>query len=133
MPPLAREREAPLPEIYGNHQIIPEDWYPARQTVAWVRDELGKRKVAYDLRWLVAEFVSYWRSQERTRANWQQAFRNNILVKLSRGIPLAPAKGSNGPGRVYDKQSELTKQRLADFDREAWDILGPDADREGTD
>ena len=127
-PALAREREAPLPEIYGNHQLIPVDWRPSVNTVAWTEECLGGRKVAYDLNWLIAEFVTYWRGQGRTRANWQQAFRNNVLVKLSRGIPLAPARGANGPRRVYDKQAELTKQRLADFDRESFDLDRPDTD-----
>jgi len=137
--PLAEHGEAPaptapvveeraLPALYGNHMVIPEDWRPAPQTADWAMHYLHETGVAFDMGWLVAEFITYWRSRARAMANWQQAFRNNILTKHARGIPLAPPRPRTGPGagngrvpgeRIYDRSAELRRQRLADFDLEA--------------
>jgi hypothetical protein len=119
--------ERALPDLYGNHMIIPEDWRPAPRTAEWAIHYLQTEGVAFDMAWLVAEFVSYWRSRAKAMASWQQAFRNNILMKHGRGVPLAPTR-QNGPrsggagsgnGRVYDRNAELRRQRLDDFDDEA--------------
>jgi hypothetical protein len=118
----------PLPGIYGNHRIIPEDWQPTARTLEWATHYLQEQAVAFDMPWLVAEFVSFWRSRAKAMASWQQAFRNNILMKHARGIPLAPPHPRTGPGtgsgrvpgeRIYDRSAELRRQRLADFDLEA--------------
>lgn len=125
-PPMGEERV--LPELYGNHMVIPEDWRPAPQTADWAMHYLQGTGVAFDMAWLVAEFITYWRSRAKSMANWQQAFRNNILTKHARGIPLAPPYPRTGPGagsarvpgeRIYDRSAELRRQRLADFDLEA--------------
>ena len=119
--------ERVLPDLYGNHMIIPEDWKPAPRTAQWAIHYLQTEGVAFDMAWLVAEFVSYWRSRAKAMASWQQAFRNNILMKHGRGVPLAPTR-QNGPrgggagsgnGRVFDRNAELRRQRLDDFDDEA--------------
>ena len=125
-PPIREERV--LPKLYGNHMVIPEDWRPAPQTADWVIHYLHETGVAFDMGWLVAEFITYWRSRAKAMGNWQQAFRNNILTKHARGIPLAPPHPRTGPGagngrvpgeRIYDRSAELRRQRLADFDLEA--------------
>jgi hypothetical protein len=123
--PSVPTEERALPEIYGNHMIIPEDWKPAPRTAEWAIHYLQDAGVAFDMSWLVAEFVSYWRSRAKAMASWQQAFRNNILMKHGRGVPLAPTR-QNGPrgagagnGRVFDRNAELRRQRLDDFDDEA--------------
>lgn len=119
-----------LPDLYGNHQIIPLDWQPSPRTVEWVRKLVKEREITIDLSWLVAEFVTYWRGRGRVMANWQQAFRNNVLQKLGRGFPLGPPQGigSGRPitrtNRVFDRPAEVRKQRLNDFDEEAARILG---------
>jgi len=137
-------KERALPELYGNHLIIPKDWQPAPATAEWALHYLQSAGVGFDMAWLVAEFVSYWRSCEKPRANWQQAFKNNILTKHGRGGSLAPAPsregGQNGAhgagdsGRVYDRSAQLRRQRLDDFDAEARDLArrepaGSGADR----
>ena len=118
--------ERALPDLYGNHMVIPEDWRPAPRTAEWAIHYLQATGVAFDMAWLVAEFISYWRSRAKAMASWQQAFRNNILMKHGRGVPLAPTR-QNGPapkwrsgnGRVFDRNAELRRQRLDDFDDEA--------------
>jgi hypothetical protein len=116
-----------MPEIYGNHMVVPEDWRPSSGTEDWMRGELKERGVDFDLDWVVAEFVSYWRSRGKPMANWQQCFRNNVLTKLGRGIALAPQAGLGRPvthtRRVYDRGAELAKQQLGDFDQHAERIL----------
>jgi DnaT DNA-binding domain len=127
-PPTVDDRALPdLSEFYGNHRVIPEDWRPAPRTAQWAIHYLQTEGVAFDMAWLVAEFVSYWRSRAKAMASWQQAFRNNILMKHGRGVPLAPTRQSgprsggagSGNGRVFDSNAELRRQRLDDFDDEA--------------
>jgi DnaT DNA-binding domain len=127
-PPPPAEEGGVLPELYGNHGIIPEDWRPAPRTAEWAIHYLQEQGVAFDMAWLVAEFISYWRGREKAMASWQQAFRNNILTKHARAIPLAPPHPRTGPGagngrvpgeRIYDWSAELRRQRLAHFDLEA--------------
>ena len=105
----------------------------------WIRTVLQEQGVAFDLDWMIAEFVTFWRSRARPMASWQQAFRNNVLQKLARGMSLAPPKRNRaGPGsrpntrhtRIWDRSAELRKQRLADFDQEARDIVDR-SDRDG--
>jgi hypothetical protein len=132
-PPTVEERA--LPELYGNHMIIPEDWRPAPRTAKWAIHYLQQRGVPFDMAWLVAEFISYWRSRAKAMASWQQAFRNNILTKLGRGIPLAPARENDEerirsrPRRIFDRNAELRRQRLDDFDDEARNLGRSRADR----
>jgi len=119
-----------VPDIYGNFSQIPEDWQPSPRTMKWLEVELKRQHVSYDIRWLVQEFVTYWRSRGKALASWQQAFKHNILQKLARGMSFAPGQGSVGPGwprtktnRVFDRAAALREQRLADFDKEAHDII----------
>ena len=133
-----KEREErswmPPPEVaqlYGNYQLIPFDWRPSTEIAHWLDKQMQAAKAEYDLEWLVAEFISYWRGRGQRRANWQQAFRNNILQKLGRGMSFGPAKGNGSEpgwprttqGRIWDRGAELRKQRLEDFDREASQIV----------
>ena len=131
--------EPVLPELYGNHMLIPPDWRPSERTIAWTMTTLQEQGVGFDLDWMIAEFVTFWRSRARPMASWQQAFRNNVLQKLARGMSLAPPKRNRaGPGsrpetrynRIFDRNAELRKQRLADFDQEARDIVDR-SDRDG--
>jgi hypothetical protein len=137
--PLTVEERA-LPELYGNHMIIPEDWRPAPRTAEWAIHYLQQRGVRFDMAWLVAEFITYWRSRARVMASWQQCFRNNILKKHGSilkkhgsGVPLAPypngPRNGSGNGRVYDRNAELRRQRLDDFDDEARNLGRSRADR----
>jgi hypothetical protein len=130
-PPTVEERA--LPELYGNHMIIPEDWRPAPRTAEWAIHYLQQRGVPFDMAWLVAEFITYWRSRARVMASWQQCFRNNILKKHGSGVPLAPypngPRNGSGNGRVYDRNAELRRQRLDDFDDEARNLGRSRADR----
>jgi hypothetical protein len=128
-----------LPELYGNHMLIPSDWRPSERTIAWTMTTLQEQGVVFDFDWIIAEFVTFWRSRAKPMANWQQAFRNNVLQKLARGLSLAPPKrNGSGPGvgpetrytRIWDRSAELCKQRLADFDQEARDIVDR-SDRDG--
>ena len=66
----------PPPEVaqlYGNYQFIPFDWRPSTEMIAWLDKQMRAAKTEYDLEWLVAEFISYWRSRGQRMANWQQA------------------------------------------------------------
>jgi hypothetical protein len=123
-------RTPAVPDIYGNFSQIPEDWRPSPRTMKWLELELQQQKVTYDIRWLVQEFVTYWRSRGKALANWQQAFKHNILQKLARGMSFAPGQGNVGPGwprtrsvRIFDRAAELREQRLADFDRETHKLI----------
>jgi hypothetical protein len=114
-PPPPAEEGGMLPELYGNHGIIPEDWRPAPRTAEWAIHYLQKQGVAFDMVWLVAEFISYWRGREKAIASWQQAFRNNILTKHARGIPLAPPSKNRtwrrkrpGPRRAHLRPERRT-------------------------
>jgi hypothetical protein len=124
-------RQPAVPDIYGNFSQIPEDWQPSPRTMKWLEAEMGRQKMDYDIRWLVQEFVTFWRSRGKALANWQQAFRHSILQKLARGMSFGPGQQGNvGPGwprtrtlRVFDRAAALREQRLADYDREAHDIV----------
>ena len=125
--PSSNVQERALPQLYGNNMIIPRDWEPAPATAGWAMHYLQAAGVGFDMAWLVQEFVSYWRARGKPMANWQQAFKHNILTKHGRGGSLAPAR--NGNGRLHDRAAELRRQRLDDFDAEARDLAGSGTDR----